>query len=520
MSKFNKRNNLEEVLELYKVHRSSEKVAKIVSDKYNLKFNSSLGRKIRSWVATVKKATDGTKIEESEAFKNALDKKIDESKYYIITSAQNATPVNKRLLTAIEGYADHLGAEIIAIASRYKNPTSIFSDSDYDWWDEKIHNYLLANRQNIHKSLTILGDVKVPPTASMPLTGFEGMTGLESSIIGHPRQHLKTIPTVGDLQPKFLLSTGSITKPNYTDSKAGKKGEFHHTYGFVIVEIRDKEIFHVRQVSANNNGTFYDLDIKVTPDGVFEGQDCVEAVTLGDIHLGHHDPVAIKSSIKMLNRFKPKNVLLHDIMDGASISHHEKNDPFIALGREQDGSWDLTKELSEVVKFVDTIKQFGPVIVKSNHDIFVDRWLLSNDWRKEKNKYAYLKYAKLKADGELPNGILPYEMKLAFGDKVKCLTEDESFKVKGNEMGIHGHMGANGSRGSAMQFKRLNTKLVTAHTHSPLKMDNLITVGTLTFLRVGYNKGLSGWYHANAITHVNGKTQLLLMNQGKYYTTL
>jgi hypothetical protein len=35
---------------------------------------------------------------------------------------------------------------------------------------------------------------------------------------------------------------GAITKKNYTDSKSGKVGDFHHTFGFVIVEIKDDNI--------------------------------------------------------------------------------------------------------------------------------------------------------------------------------------------------------------------------------------------------------------------------------------
>jgi hypothetical protein len=32
-------------------------------------------------------------------------------------------------------------------------------------------------------------------------------------------------------------------KKNYTDSKSGKVGDFHHTFGFVIVEIKDDNTF-------------------------------------------------------------------------------------------------------------------------------------------------------------------------------------------------------------------------------------------------------------------------------------
>jgi hypothetical protein len=89
------------------------------------------------------------------------------------------------------------------------------------------------------------------------------------------------------------------------------------------------------------------------------------------------------------------------------------------------------------------------------------------------------------------------------------------------ECGVHGHIGTNGSRGSAIQFKDMNTKNITGHTHSPLRIDGHVCVGTLTHLRVGYNKGLSSWGHANAIIYPNGKMQLVIINKDTYkYTTL
>ena len=55
-----------------------------------------------------------------------------------------------------------------------------------------------------------------------------------------------------------MLTTGACTVKNYTDSKSGKKGEFHHTLGFVIVEIKDDETFFIRQVHGNPS-IFFDL---------------------------------------------------------------------------------------------------------------------------------------------------------------------------------------------------------------------------------------------------------------------
>lgn len=517
----NKKTHIDEVIKLYSENQSSEITAQTLAIKYGLEYKASLGRKIRDWMSK-EGLTKNNKInpDTSEIFTKAQKKLYNNSaKYYIVTSAQNATRIHSPFWKNIKAYADFLNAEIEVIPIRYRNPTSNFQDLPNDWWDDQLVDHLIANRHSLHKNLTVVADLKIQPTACTPLSGIEGLTKEDSCIIGHPRQHFLTVPTLDKQEDKFLLSTGSVTLENYTDSKSGKKGEFHHTFGFVIVEIKDDSTFYIRQVSANKNGSFYDLDRFVESGSVTQSQ-CVEAIVLGDLHLGKHDPYSVDQSYKMIDRFKPKNVILHDIMEGASISHHEKRDPFIALNRELDGSWDLEQEIKLSIDFLETIIDYHPVIVKSNHDDFVDRWLLDNDWRKEKNKYAYLKYSKLKADGELPKGILPYNIEQKFGKKVTCLTEDDSFKIKGIELAVHGHIGNGGSRGSAVQFKRLNTKLITGHTHSPLKLDNLTTVGTLTKKRMGYNKGLSSWASANALVHKNGKSQLILIFKDQGWTNI
>lgn len=517
----NKKEHLEEATKLYRETNSSEITAKLLATKYDFEFTASTGRKIRNWMNSLNLTNNhNLEVDESEIFQKAKEKVYNKSaKYYIITSAQNATKIHTGFWKNIVAYADYLDAEIEVIPIRYKNPTSTFQDLPNDWWDTQLREYLIANRHNIHKNLTVAADLKTQPTASMPLSGIEGLTKEDSCIIGHPRQHFITIPTLEKYIPKFVLSTGSVTLENYTDSKNGKKGEFHHTFGFVLVEVKDDETFYIRQVSANRNGSFYDLDYHVDGGEVVQ-KPCVDAVVLGDLHLSKHCDYSLEESYKMLDRFKPKNVIIHDIMEGSSVSHHEKNNPFLGLKKEQDGSWDLEEEIQLSLDFLETIIEYNPVIVRSNHDDFVDRWLIDTDWRKEKNKYSYLTYSKLKADGMITKGILPYNIEKKFGKKVICLTEDDSFKIKGVELAVHGHIGNAGSRGSASQFKRLNTKLVTGHTHSPLKLDNLTTVGTLTKLRMGYNKGLSNWANSNAIVHTNGKTQLILIFKDKGWTNL
>ena len=114
-------------------------------------------------------------------------------------------------------------------------------------------------------------------------------------------------------------------------------------------------------------------------------------------------------------------------------------------------------------------------------------------------------------------GVLSYIVENAFGNKVKTLGLDDSYRVLGWELGMHGHIGANGSRGSANQFKLMNTKTITGHTHQPIKLDGHMSVGTMTHLRVGYNKGLSSWMQTNILIYPDGKAQHLHFVNGKYY---
>jgi hypothetical protein len=373
--------------------------------------------------------------------------------------------------------------------------------------------YLDANRHKLHKYLQVLSDIKVQPTASTPLSGFNGVTGLESCIIGHPRMHLKSLPILDGYPHKVLASTGAVTVENYTDSKAGKKGDFHHQLGFIFVEL-DGEDFHMRQISASSDGSFYDLKYYVADGVVYENTDGAEVVVLGDIHNLDTDPRAMQASEEMLDFLKPSHTLVHDLMDAKEVNPHMEKHPFEVLQRER-VNLGLFGEVDAMIGWLHRYKHHNLVVVRSNHDIFVDRFL-EGDWRKQTNKAAYLKYAGVLAEGLAPDGIVPYIINEAFDGVVKALGIDESYRVLNWELGMHGHMGANGSRGSFTQFKTLNTKNITGHTHSPTRVDGHMSVGTLTYKRLGYNKGMSSWMQSNVVIYPNGKAQHIHIINGKF----
>ena len=93
---------------------------------------------------------------------------------------------------------------------------------------------------------------------------------------------------------------------------------------------------------------------------------------------------------------------------------------------------------------------------------------------------------------------------------------DESFKIYDIELGIHGHAGTNGSKGSSTQFAKLGTKTISAHHHSPQITNGNYIVGTSSELKLDYNKGPSSWNHAHCIIQPNGKRQMIFINSGKW----
>ena len=255
--------------ELLKEGFTITKASEIVCDELSIKYTDNVrrcfSRKLEKDGST--NNTKDSELEETDVFKEAKNKVYDSSKQrFIISWAQSETEIHEQFLTNIEAYAKVLDASIHIVAGRYKSPTSLSSSKQLEkqeedlknTWHKRVIPYLDAARHKIHPHLCVLSDVKVQPTASTPLSGFNGLTGLESCIIGHPRVHLKSLPILDGYPHKLLLTTGSVTLENYTDTKVGKKGEFHHTLGFVFVEL-EGEIFHVRQVTADDDGSFYDL---------------------------------------------------------------------------------------------------------------------------------------------------------------------------------------------------------------------------------------------------------------------
>jgi len=191
-----------------------------------MEFFGKSERTVRKWCSAKLNFKEKPDVE-SEQYETAKKRKFDKDKSrFIITWAQNNTDVHKGFFENIKAYAEHIDADIHVIAGRYKNPTSVFTDKDVDFWVDDVIPYLDANRHNVHKYLSIMSDIKIQPTATNPMSGLQGMSGINSCVFGAPKVQMEMIPVLQGNKPKMMVTTGAVTKMNYTDSKSGKKGEY------------------------------------------------------------------------------------------------------------------------------------------------------------------------------------------------------------------------------------------------------------------------------------------------------
>lgn len=451
---------------------------------------------------------------------------------YVVTAAQNATPVWAPFWTALLRYAAFNAAEILVIPIRYHNPTSVWSASaqEHDWWAEEVIPFLTQERIPLGDHMVVLGDIKTQPTARRPLEGFETISGSQSAIIGHPKLELTTIATPQQRLPKILTTTGAVTQRNYIAGKAGKMGEFHHTFGAAVVEITPTGGFHLRQINATKDGSFIDLHHEYTP-AYAPKQVTAAALVMGDWHERFNDP-AVRAATFNLNgivpTLKPEILVWHDVFDGFARNPHDWRDPVRAYVKHKTRLGNVASELKQTFDAVDmltpgTVQNVFPF---SNHNDFLNRWVKNTDPRSDPENaifWAQSYVAMLNEAGWTKNGVKEVDLFeywarswLKSYKRSKFLAPDDSFRVKGIELGMHGHLGANGARGELNSFAKLGVKSITGHSHSPGIRDGAYRVGTSGLLRVDYNRGPSSWLQTHAVVYANGKRSLINIIDGEW----
>ena len=400
--------------------------------------------------------------------------------------------------------------------------------SVYNWQLPSIlredNFYVVYNDTYLNSNLYI-SDIKISAKQINPQSGLPQFTQDGSVIIASPKQDLDYVANSNNQIPTAIMTTGAITENDYSNDafmsqRLNKIAEYEHVLGGIIVEIQDDKIFHFRQVQMGANGEIIDLGI------VYSGENKPyptknPVMVVGDSHFGEHDEVAIEAEEDMIDFIGIKNLVLHDVFSGISITHHDKNKTITLAKKAIDGKISLEDEANIVAQHLDRFadKVDGEVIiVDSNHHEHLDRYLEEGRYATDKINLRYsLDIVKAMLDGEqLPvRYMIENQTYFRNKNKVKWLEPDEDFNYYGIEVSQHGARGANGSKGNLAIFRKAYKKSMSAHTHQPRIYRGAVSVGTSSLLRLSYNKGLSSWVQGVGIIYENGTFQLINIVQDK-----
>lgn len=438
---------------------------------------------------------------------------------YIITTAQRGATPNWNFLRGLETYAQNNDSEIIVLLTNGRYPKSDKLDQN-----EPLHPYFSKNFSVVTDDMELSNavDIRYFPVKAQqmdPTTSWGRFVQDKTAIMPSPKQRMKVIPTSNTKYPKVLMSTGAVTEPNYKPNSWGTKAELDHVYGAIVLELDDQEKFHYRQLRASRNGVFYDLGVR------YDGEKSpleqrVDALVMGDLHTHQVDPTVLKTTYELIKDLKPKNVLLHDVFDGYSISHHDGKRLVTKATKSYEGATSLEEELYELGKQLDEVKEESDdariVVVKGNHDEVIDRYLQEGRFVNDpQNVDIALKLFQALREGKDP---VEEGVRLTYGrvNRVKYLSRDDDFKVRGWQLANHGDLGANGARASVRSLENACSKSIVGHSHSPQIFRNVFIVGTTTPLKLDYNRGPSSWMNTHALIHPNGQPQLVNIVDGEY----
>lgn len=468
---------------------------------------------------------------------------VKSGKAFILTTAQNNTSVNVPFLKSLETYAEYLGAELIISKFAYNkkgyaNPTA---QDDSLWYAPELAPYFVEENVFLgdSKKVSFLGALCISPTAINPLTGIESIIGNHHAVVPAAKYQMFNIPALKGELVRELTTTGTVTHRNYIQRLAGQKAESLHCYGAILVEFDDNDVPFIRHLQCmNDDGSFYDLDTYVTSEQVFRAENHVSALQFGDLHAEKIDHVVAACSWgnglhgypSMIDLLKPKFTICHDSHDFTSRNHHNRRDYDFIAERYYLGQESVKQDLIDTANiFRDIMRPFSEIIVvESNHDLALANWLKAWDvnigldpanailyHEMNLDKYRHIAEHKSASGWNALEVGLKKIAKLENANQIRFLVVDESFKVSGVEMGCHGHVGANGSRGNPKQFAKLG-RLNTGHTHSASVNGLCYTAGVAGSLDMGYNIGASSWTQTHLITFSNGQRQLVRITNGKY----
>jgi hypothetical protein len=470
---------------------------------------------------------NATNVHSPERMK-ALDEALAGSTRFVITTAVTGQKIHKGFLAALRNYCKVNNAKLLILTST--DPASNRDEVPYDPELEKEH--IVSCDVSLNKNI-FLSAIKLSAKQIDPLTGLDRLCqGRGSFIFASPKQRMKILPTGNSSLPCALMTTGACTLPSYDPNpewphayhskRTAEISLFDHRIGCIFVELDGPKKFHFRQAQADKQGRFIDLGKMYSADSVEDAE--VSALILGDWHSGCTDPEAralfVESDDSVTALVKPKEVILHDLFNATSISHHMLNNRTLRAQLSKTNSLSLEKELKGVALDLEMFAKYfdNITVVRSNHDEALDRWLKDGSYVDDAQNLelgAKLAVAAIQGLNPLEWAMTQYLPKEVL-EKIYFLGIDEDYKIANVTVSAHGHLGSNGSRGSLKNIEGSYTNVICGHSHTAQILRDAWQVGTSSNLKLEYNKGPSSWIRSSCLLNRNGSRQLINIIDGKW----
>jgi len=463
--------------------------------------------------------------------------KIRSASRWVITAAVNDTPIDTSAWTAITRYAKIHNAPILVIPLRYKNPTTRRDDNVFDEqnrWAPEVEPYLCDELVKLRGCWVVAGNVRVQATATNPLQGLHTLTRGASAVFGHPQLAMDTVPTPQSDAAKIVTTSMAITQPVYSTTKVGVRGEFHHSTGAVVVE-HDRSGAYMRHLICSEGGEFYDVvggRLRLySPTG--DHASPAEYLVVSDEHAPFTHRQLEKGTYHGVDSIsgvcRPTFTIRHDAVDMYAINPHDRNSAIKRVAAAKLGLDDLRVEMDAGAAYVNrtTASWTTNIFPWSNHpNEHLDRWLSSVMAPREEphNAEIWLELwtAIVKSMRKTPDGYayddpFSWYVRARLKKPARFLAADESFVIGGVELGQHGHLGPNGTRGTRRNMSRIGIRSVIGHGHSPGIYHGCWQVG-VTAPTLGYARGPSSWACCHVLGYPGGKRQAIFVSaSGRWY---
>ena len=458
-----------------------------------------------------------------------METRVKKYKRFVITTAVVGRLADTALLETMQNYCRLTDAALLIL-------TTADPASAGEWVVDGavgLDNIVISDLA-IHSNV-FLSAIKTSAKQIDPITGLDRIAqNISTLLYASPKQRLKFVPVSHNKPPRALMTTGAITRPNYRpdpdlphaymSERTAYIANHDHVMGGIVLEIEDENYFHFRQLQADAKGGFYDLGLYYRGDSVTAGR--AEAFSLGDWHSGQTDPTARQAWKQVCELTRPKQLILHDVFDGLSINPHDRDQQILLAARAAKGLLSLEAEVRGLVADLDDMLTWPGVerlvVVWSNHDLFLERWLQDGEYTKDPYNYALgVELAHEMTKGRNPLQYAVEKFGLRHKDKVLWLGPDDDYKIAGIQYGVHGHKGANGSRNPSLAgIEKGYGASTTGHNHGGEILRRAWRNGTSCYLKQDYNRGgASSWTHSSTLQYDTGQRQLINSWGGHWSTT-